>query len=125
MNAGSFLEVTFSVQWMKDNPDFLETIPNSSEIVCTVTLKKQFEINEGWLSKEWSGVCDQLKHIKIPILVITGTDAHAVPAENSLIITERIPGAWLVQFNDAGHGLMYLYPESFTNIMQTFLNRTK
>jgi hypothetical protein len=40
--------------------------------------------------------------------------------QKTLVITERIPGAWLVQFKEAGHGLMYQYPESFTNMILTF-----
>ena len=121
-DPSSFLEVTFPAEWMKENPNFLETIPRSSEIISSATLKKQFEINEGWLSKEWGGVCEQLKHIKNPTLVITGTNDQAIPSENSLVITERIPGAWLVQFKGAGHGLMYQYPDLFTNIVKIFLD---
>lgn len=121
-NISSFLEVTFPDKWMKENPNFLDTIPITSEIISPITIKKQFEINERWLSKDWSGVCDLLKTVTIPTLVLTGTEDQAVPAKNSLVITEKIPGAWLVQVKSAGHGLMYQYPELFANIIQTFLN---
>ena len=121
-NISSFLEVTFPDKWMKENPNFLDTIPKTSEIISPLTIKKQFEINERWLSKDWSGVCDLLKTVTIPTLVLTGTEDQAVPAKNSLVITEKIPGAWLVQVKGAGHGLMYQYPELFANIIQTFLN---
>jgi pimeloyl-ACP methyl ester carboxylesterase len=47
-------------------------------------------------------------------LVIVGTEDIWTPADNSLMITEKIPGAWLVQIRDAGHGLMYQYPEQFS-----------
>jgi pimeloyl-ACP methyl ester carboxylesterase len=94
-------------------------------IISSSTLKKQFEINESWLSKEWIGVCDQLNQIKIPTLIITRTDDQAISPKNSLVITERIPGAWLVQFKEVGHGLMYQYPESFTNIILTFLDTSQ
>jgi pimeloyl-ACP methyl ester carboxylesterase len=39
-------------------------------------------------------------------------------------MTERIPGAWLVQIKGGGHGLMYQYPEQFSNIVETFLENT-
>jgi pimeloyl-ACP methyl ester carboxylesterase len=58
-------------------------------------------------------------------LVITGTEDVAVPAANSLIIIQKIPGAWLVQMKGAGHGLMYQYPEQFSKIVETFLENTK
>ena len=47
-------------------------------------------------------------------MIITGTEDVAVPAANSLILAEKIPGAWLVQIKGAGHGLMYQYPEQFS-----------
>jgi pimeloyl-ACP methyl ester carboxylesterase len=123
-DEGSFLEVTFPPQWIKDNPSFLEAIPKSSEIILSSTLKKQFELNEGWLSKNWTGVCDQLKNMTKPTLIISGTKDIAVPSANSLVLVDKIPGAWLVQIGDAGHGLMYQYPKAFTDVVKTFLNVT-
>jgi pimeloyl-ACP methyl ester carboxylesterase len=45
----------------------------------------------------------------------------AIPPANSLIIAAKIPGSWLVQIRGGGHGLMYQYPEQFSNILNTFL----
>jgi pimeloyl-ACP methyl ester carboxylesterase len=39
-------------------------------------------------------------------------------------MAELIPGAWFVQINGGGHGLMYQYPEQFSSIVQTFLQNT-
>jgi pimeloyl-ACP methyl ester carboxylesterase len=72
----------------------------------------------------WAGSCSQLSKISIPLLVITGTEDAAVPAANSLIIVQKIPGSWLVQIKGAGHGLMYQYPETFNKVLQTFLTTT-
>jgi pimeloyl-ACP methyl ester carboxylesterase len=121
-DEGSFLEVTFPPQWIKDNPSFLEAIPKSSEIILSSTLKKQFELNEGWLSKNWTRVCDQLKNMTKPALIISGTEDIAVPSANSVVLVDKIPGAWLVQIRDAGHGLIYQYPKAFTDVVKTFLN---
>ena len=57
-------------------------------------------------------------------MVVTGTQDIAVPAANSLIIAQKIPGAWLVQIKGAGHGLMYQYPEKLSTVLQTFLTTT-
>jgi pimeloyl-ACP methyl ester carboxylesterase len=57
-------------------------------------------------------------------LIVTGTEDIAVPAANSLIIAQKIPGAWLVQIKGAGHGLMYQYPEKVSTVLQTFLTTT-
>jgi hypothetical protein len=43
---------------------------------------------------------------------------------NDLIIAQMIPGAWLVQIKDAGHGLMYQYPEKLSMVLRTFLTTT-
>jgi pimeloyl-ACP methyl ester carboxylesterase len=116
------LSVTFPLEWVKSHPN--RTIPESKEIVTSKTLKQQFDINEGWLATNWSGVCGQLTKISKPTLVITGTEDVAVPAANSLILAQKIPGAWLVQIKGGGHGLMYQYPEQFNKIVKTFLETT-
>jgi pimeloyl-ACP methyl ester carboxylesterase len=113
------LSVTFPLEWVKSHPN--RTIPESKEIVTSNTLKQQFNLNEAWLAPNWSGVCSQLSKISKPTLVITGTEDVAVPAANSLIIVEKIPGSWLVQIKGGGHGLMYQYPEQFSKIVKTFL----
>ena len=41
--------------------------------------------------------------INAPTLVITGAQDRLIPAENSKMLAERIPGAELVQFSDAAH----------------------
>jgi pimeloyl-ACP methyl ester carboxylesterase len=122
--GNSFLEVTFPHRWIIENPNFLETLPKSSEIILSTTVKKQFEINEKWFSKNWVGVCNQLQKVSIPTLIMTGTEDQAVPTANSLVLADKIPGAWLVQIKDAGHGLMYQYPTTFTKIVKTFLDTT-
>jgi pimeloyl-ACP methyl ester carboxylesterase len=119
-----FLSVTFPSEWIKAHPDYLETIPKSAEIVPSATLVKQFNAVEKWLDTNWSGVCSQLSNISKPTLIITGTEDIAVPAANSIILAQKIPGAWLVQIKNAGHGLMYQYPEEFSSILLTFLSTT-
>ena len=91
----TFLSVTFPPEWIKAHPNYLETIPKSAEIVPSATLVKQFNAVENWLDTNWSGVCSQLSNISKPTLIITGTEDIAVPAANSLILVQKIPGAWL------------------------------
>jgi pimeloyl-ACP methyl ester carboxylesterase len=121
-NADAFLSVTYPPEWIRMNPNYLETIPKTTEIVLFTTLVKQFNLVEDWLSRNWTGICDQLQQIPIPTLIITGAEDVAVPAANSLILVQKIPSAWLVQIKGAGHGLMYQYPEEFSEIVKTFLS---
>jgi 3-oxoadipate enol-lactonase len=46
---------------------------------------------------------DRLPQIKHPTLVITGAEDVLIPAANSRLIAERIPGARLVEFEETGH----------------------
>jgi pimeloyl-ACP methyl ester carboxylesterase len=85
---------------------------------------KQFNIVQDWMSRNCTGVCNQLQNISIPTLITTGTEDVAVPAANSFILVQKIPGAWLVQIKGAGRGLMYQYPEQFSEIVKTFLENT-
>ena len=98
--------------------------PKSTEVVTSNTSRQQFNLNEKWLAINWNGVCDQLTKISISTLIITGTKDVAVPAANSLIIAQKISGAWLVQIKGGGHGLMYQYPFIFSKVLQTFLLTT-
>lgn len=117
-----FLSVAFPLLWIKSHAN--NSIPKSKEIVSTDTQKQQFNIVQEWFATNWSGVCSQLSKISVPTLVVTGTEGIAVPAANSLIIAQKIPGAWLVQIKEAGHGLMYQYPGKLSTVLQTFLTTT-
>lgn len=94
-----------------------EIVPNDTKI-------QQDNVVKEWFATNWSGVCDQLSKVTIPTLLVAGTEDVAVPANNSLIIAQKIPGAWLVQIKEAGHGLMYQYPEQLSTVIETFLTTT-
>ena len=71
----------------------------------------------------WTGSFSRLGDIHSPTLVITGTDDVIVPPVNAHIISGLIPGAQLVEFPGAGHGLMYQFPDRFSDCVLTFLDR--
>ena len=72
----------------------------------------------------WTGTCERLSSINKSTLVLVGTDDIVRPPQNSVMLAQMIPGAWLVQIQEAGHGVMYQYPEKFSNIIETFLSLT-
>lgn len=109
----------FPQEWRNENPNYLENIPKTTEIILNQTLNKQIET-----AANAPSTCDRLKNITQPTLVIVGTDDAAIPAPNSLRMAELIPRAWFVQINGGGHGLMYQYPEQFSSIVETFLKNT-
>ena len=118
-----FLSVIFPESWIRSHPNSL-ALPMSKEIVPNDTKIQQDKVVKEWFATNWSGVCDQLSNITVPTLVVTGTEDVAVPANNSLIIAQKIPGAWLVQIKEAGHGLMYQYPDQLSTVLETFLTTT-
>jgi pimeloyl-ACP methyl ester carboxylesterase len=83
-----------------------------------------FKIAQNWFATNWSGICDELTKISASTLAITETDDNNVPPANSLIITEKIPGSWLVRIKDAGHAILAQYPDKINKVLQTFLATT-
>ncbi|MGB7788138.1 alpha/beta fold hydrolase [Methanoregula sp.] len=71
----------------------------------------------------WTGSFPRLLEIRSPTLIITGTDDTVVPRANSRILSGRIPGAELVEIPGAGHGLMYQFPDQFSDCVLVFLDR--
>jgi len=66
---------------------------------------------------------DRLPDIRCPALVITGSDDKVVPADNSRILAERIPGAELVVLPGAGHGYLLEKAAESNAVVLEFLRR--
>jgi pimeloyl-ACP methyl ester carboxylesterase len=114
--------------WLKLHPNFLETmpIPKAKDLFPSITPNnnlKQFKAALDWQATNWNGVCEELRKISIPTLIITGTD-DTIPTQNALIIAGKIPGAWLIQIKDAGHAIPLQYPAEVAEILNTFLTTT-
>jgi pimeloyl-ACP methyl ester carboxylesterase len=70
----------------------------------------------------WAGSFSRLGDVRVPTLVVTGTDDLIVPPANSRIIHERIPGSQLVVIPGTGHGLMYQCPGRFCDRVTEFFD---
>jgi pimeloyl-ACP methyl ester carboxylesterase len=113
------ISLLFPPDWFKANPDYLNYFPIPKEAVSPEILGRQSEA-----IANWTGTCNNsnvLSKITQPTLIIVGTDDVFTPAQNSLMLVERIPGSWLVRISDAGHGLMYQYSDEFNKVLMTFL----
>jgi pimeloyl-ACP methyl ester carboxylesterase len=112
-----FLSILFPKQWIKENIGYIEknfVFPMGK--VSTENLQRQAEA-----AAKWEGSCNRLSNINNPTLVITGTEGITSSHANSLMIAEKIPGAWFVQIERGGHGLMFQHPDKFIKILETFL----
>jgi pimeloyl-ACP methyl ester carboxylesterase len=111
-----FIPLLFPSEWRTQNPNYSQSLPAITETIPNETLNLQTQaiIN-------WAGTCSRLNSITQSTLVIVGTDDTLTVPTNSLLMTEKIPAAWLVQIRGGGHGLMFQYPEEFSNTVLTFL----
>jgi len=66
---------------------------------------------------------DRLPDILCPTLVITGGDDKVVPADNSRLLAERIPGAELAVLPGAGHGYLVEKAAESNAVVLEFLRR--
>ncbi len=62
--------------------------------------------------------------IMVPVLIANGDHDIMVSSENSHDIADRIKGAELVIYKDAGHGGIFQYHEAFTKTVLAFLAKS-
>ena len=113
-----FLPLIFPEKWRNENPNYLESIPKTTETVSNQTLSHQLEA-----IVNWAGICNKLTNITQPTLVIVGTQDIQLHQPILRKSWNRSLN-WLVQMKEGGHGLMYQYPEQFSKIVETFLENT-
>lgn len=70
----------------------------------------------------WKTPLDKLPLITNQVILIVGTSDTTVGVESSKTLSSAIPGAWLVQFKNATHHLMFEVPTEFAKIVLTFLD---
>jgi pimeloyl-ACP methyl ester carboxylesterase len=74
---------------------------------------------------DWAGSASRLHEIKCPTLIITGKEDIVFPTGNSTLLAAGIDGSRLVQFPDAGHGVMYQYTEKVAKEIDAFIPRSR
>ena len=122
------LNATLGAGWIRLHPESLENVTEGKGFFGSISPEAQEgqnNIGHSWEATNWDGVCEELTKLAKPTLIITGTDDNQYqPHENSLILAEKIPGAWLVQIENAPHAVMDQYPDEISKILQTFLSTT-
>lgn len=112
-----FISVLFPPDWLRSNEKrikevFYRPLGNiSSETVA----KQSMAIGN------WKGCCDRLGEINNPTLVIAGADDVLVPPQNARYLAGKVPNAQLVLCENGGHGLIFQYPEKFSEKVIGFL----
>jgi pimeloyl-ACP methyl ester carboxylesterase len=106
----------FPKDWLSKQPAFYKWFPLPKETSLPENMQRQAQA-----IATWPGACDRLGSIRSPALVVTGTKDVIAPPENAFILAQRINVSWLVQFDGAGHGLMYQYPDRLAKIITDFI----
>jgi 3-oxoadipate enol-lactonase len=65
----------------------------------------------------------ELRHLRVPVLVITGSQDALTPIGDAEELAEMIPYAQLVELRGAAHGLMVESPNAFNDGVLDFLER--
>ena len=122
------LNASIGAGWIRLHPESLEDVTEGKGFFGSISPEAQEgqnNIGHSWEATNWDGVCEELTKLAKPTLIITGTDDNYYqPHENSLILAEKIPDAWLVQIENATHAVMDQYPDEIGKILQTFLSTT-
>jgi pimeloyl-ACP methyl ester carboxylesterase len=63
-----------------------------------------------------------LRGLRLPVLVVNGSDDIVVPTINSYILQQFLPDAELILYPDANHGSHFQYPEQFARHTRIFLD---
>ena len=82
-------------------------------------LNRQATAMDGW---HRNGLTSQLRDIRAPVLIATGTEDIVIPASNALKLANTIPGAWLAQFPHSGHAFIAQYPLALADLINSFLS---
>lgn len=114
-----FLHTLFPQDWIRNNTEYIDNkfiFPMGK--VSAEILQLHSAAAGMWDS------CERLSNLSKPTLVVTGTQDITSPPANSVMLAEKIPGAWLIQIEGGGHGLMFQYPEKFAEVVETFMEVT-
>jgi pimeloyl-ACP methyl ester carboxylesterase len=65
---------------------------------------------------------DQLQDIRLPTLIVQGSNDVIIPTINSYVLQQKLPNAQLIVYPDANHGSFYQYPDLFVKHATLFLD---
>ena len=104
----------------------LSVAPNCEPVVvdriAKEMLKVRAEVTHGdWIACNEFDRMNEVERIRMPTLVICGTDDRLTPPKYSQYLHEKIPRSRLVVIPDAGHSVMLEQHKAFNEALETFL----
>ncbi|WP_449258319.1 alpha/beta fold hydrolase [Chlorobium limicola] len=112
-----YISLLFPEMWMQGNGQRLKEIfyRPMGRISEEITARQSEAIGS------WSGTTERLPLLDKATLLITGSEDRLVIPRNASYMAENIPFSQLCVVENAGHGLMFQYPELFFEKMAAFL----
>ncbi|HZU72833.1 MAG TPA: alpha/beta fold hydrolase [Acidimicrobiales bacterium] len=74
-------------------------------------------------ASQWRGSVERLGQLKVPTLIVHGTDDGMVPVANAQVLADAIPAAELQLIEGAGHVLMTDAPDELAKAITAFIDR--
>ncbi|HBM16320.1 MAG TPA: alpha/beta hydrolase [Lentisphaeria bacterium] len=93
---------------------------NSTAKETPKTILRQLEA-----TTHWKTPMNKVPFIPNQVMFIVGTADTTVGVESSKTLASAIPGAWLIQFKNATHLLIYEAPDEFARVVLVFLNTSE
>lgn len=93
---------------------------NLTPIDLNLILKKQQQLILNWPKD--NNTAEKLKKINIPVLILNGEADIIIPPINSLLLSNTIPHAKLMRWQDGGHAMIYQYPKEIGNAIHHFIS---
>jgi pimeloyl-ACP methyl ester carboxylesterase len=111
----------YSEGFAREHPDHIaeDILVGSQNPQPLHASRRQWEAVDGW--DAW----DRLPEIRVPTLVLHGTEDRLVSAENARRMAEAIPGAELVLLDRAGHVFHSECPDEADAAVLSFLDRVE
>lgn len=97
---------------------FGDIVASARAQLCPELLNRQAAAMDAW---HRNALTNQLRHLRVPVLVATGTEDIVIPASNAVKLVNTIPGAWLAQFPHGGHAFIAQYPRALADLINNFL----
>ena len=114
--ACRMFSLIFPAGWLQSHDPFLYC-PEVYEVT-----KSEEAARQASAFSSWTGSYDRLNGIRSPTLILAGSEDAVIAPQNSVIMSRQIPGAKLVLFPGAGHGLMYQCPDRLSAVIMDFLD---
>ena len=99
-------EALYSERFLRDHPDQVAADLRAGTPQAPAIARRQWQAMQGF------DAYDRLPSLRVPTLIIHGTEDRTVHPDNARILAERIPGARLVLLEGAGHVYHAEQPEA-------------